>query len=78
MSKTLETEFNGRKVPHSILNNLRCISCSSWLSCGPVLALASGESVCGRCKRNHGNGPLRKTRHLAYEILATQFKFPCR
>lgn len=78
MAKIYEDEYTGRRVPHPLLNLLRCISCKNWLSCGPVLVLSTGESVCGRCQRSFSNGPLRKSRHYAYEILAGQFKFPCR
>lgn len=63
-------------IPHPVLNNLKCVRCRNWLSCGPIRLLPNGGSICGRCHLH--SGPKDQYRHFAFEALACYFKFPCK
>ncbi|KAF2900564.1 hypothetical protein ILUMI_05635 [Ignelater luminosus] len=59
---------------NNLLTELNCSICKSLLSAPPILLDHDGHNICGRCKINTD---LKHIHNVHYEVLATQFEFPC-
>lgn len=60
---------------NNLLTELNCSICKCLLSTSPILLDHDGRNICGRCKINTYLN--RYIHNIRYEILASQFKFPC-
>ncbi|KAF5276725.1 hypothetical protein FQR65_LT03950 [Abscondita terminalis] len=61
------------KLPPEIANSLRCFSCNSYLSYGPITREQNSRNfICGRCPQPHDAIP-----EILHEHTMQKFSFPC-
>lgn len=66
-----------------LLKTLRCKFCKGYLSVSPIVTLASGKNICGRClqkQQEYGDGDdgmFQGPRNEVYETIIQLIKFPC-
>ncbi|CAH1966746.1 unnamed protein product [Acanthoscelides obtectus] len=61
-------------LPLSLLNDLRCVHCEKFVSCGPVYVVTPSKTIlCGRCRMFAK--PVY--RNVSYEALASMFQYNC-